>query len=275
MRAKADISIMGCGWLGLPFAEELVKKGYQVKGSTTRTEKLPILEEKNINPYLINLQDADMNPADLDDFLNADLLLVNIPPKLRSDGGAGYLEQLHLLRNALLKSPVSKLLFVSSTSVYPDLNRVVTEEDSYYLSEKDASNALLQAEKLFQECEEWLATVVRFAGLVGPGRQPGRFFAGKKQVPNGDAPVNLIHLDDCIAIFLRILELEKWGQVYNACSDQHPLRKDFYTSAALAAGLEPPQFNLMTETNFKLINSQKLKDELSFVFQYPDPMTFF
>jgi 3-hydroxyisobutyrate dehydrogenase-like beta-hydroxyacid dehydrogenase len=29
-----SISILGCGWLGLPLAGELVREGYAVKGST-------------------------------------------------------------------------------------------------------------------------------------------------------------------------------------------------------------------------------------------------
>ncbi|MEZ7854793.1 MAG: SDR family NAD(P)-dependent oxidoreductase, partial [Cyclobacteriaceae bacterium] len=29
------ISILGCGWLGLPLARQLVQQGHQIKGSTT------------------------------------------------------------------------------------------------------------------------------------------------------------------------------------------------------------------------------------------------
>lgn len=32
------VSILGCGWLGLPLAEQLLAEGYSVKGSTTRAE---------------------------------------------------------------------------------------------------------------------------------------------------------------------------------------------------------------------------------------------
>ncbi|MDX5436699.1 MAG: SDR family NAD(P)-dependent oxidoreductase, partial [Pontibacter sp.] len=88
-------------------------------------------------------------------------------------------------------------------------------------------------------------------------------------------PVNLIHLDDCLAILERIIEQEKWGKVYHAAADGHPSRKDFYTAAAQALHLSPPEFDDMEETKFKLIKSQKLKDELSYTFIHPDPMAFF
>jgi nucleoside-diphosphate-sugar epimerase len=234
-----------------------------------------VLGQQGISPYLIDLAAADLDKQVLGDFLQSDVLILNIPPKLRSDGGESYLRQMHLLLRALHESPVSRILFVSSTSVYPDLNRVVYEEDVVYTEERDPGNTLLLAEKLLQDSEDWVCTIVRFGGLVGGSRQPGRFMAGKQNLPNGDAPVNLIHLDDCLNILQRIVEQEKWGQVYNACADEHPSRKDFYRAASLAIGLEPPVFADMEETSFKLINSQKVKDELAYVFTHPDPLAFF
>ncbi|MFD2244734.1 SDR family NAD(P)-dependent oxidoreductase [Pontibacter ruber] len=275
MEEKADISIMGCGWLGMPLADRFINSGYRVKGSTTTPDKLATLREKKIEPYLLNLAGEETDQEALADFLNARVLILNIPPRLRTGDGDNYLQQLHRLLKAMCESPVSRVLFVSSTSVYLNLNRVVTEEDIAFTQEQDPHNALLQAEKMFQDREDWVCTVVRFGGLVGGSRQPGKFMAGRKHLPDGDAPVNLIHQDDCIEILFRIVEAEKWGYTFNACADEHPLRKDFYTKAALALEMVAPQFDAMEETQFKLINSQKLKDELSYVFIHPDPMLFF
>ena len=266
---------MGCGWLGLPLAERFVQLGYQVNGSTTSESKVPLLHEKEINPFLLNLQEVEADNEHLQEFLNTDVLILNIPPKLRADGGASYLKQMRLLLKAMCLSPVSRMLFVSSTSVYPNLNRVVTEEDIVFTEEQDPENTLLLAEKLFQDREDWMCTIVRFGGLVGGNRQPGRFMAGKKDLLDGDAPVNLIHLDDCINILQQIVQQEKWNKVYHACADEHPIRKDFYRTAAIAIGAEPPTFLDMEKTLFKLINSQHLKDDLAYVFKHPDPMAFF
>ncbi|GGG30556.1 SDR family oxidoreductase [Pontibacter amylolyticus] len=274
MQKKADISIMGCGWLGLPLAEALVRSGHRVNGSTTSEPKMEVLREAGISPFLVNLSDSQFDKQVLEDFLRAEVLVLNIPPKLRSDGGESYLQQMTILRKALLASPVSRVLFVSSTSVYPELNRIVTEEDTSYTDELDPDNTLLKAERMFQDSENWVCTVVRFGGLVGANRQPGRFLAGKHDLPNGDAPVNMIHLEDCLGILERIIAQEKWGQVYNACADEHPSRRAFYEAAAKALDLEIPTFKDMEETHFKLISSQKLKDDLAYVFSYPDPMAF-
>jgi nucleoside-diphosphate-sugar epimerase len=275
MKEKADISVLGCGWLGLPLAVRLVQQGYRVNGSTTTPEKTDLLNEQGINPFLLNLAETDLSQDTLAEFLHADILVLNIPPKLRSDGGESYLQQLQVLLKALRNAPVNRVLFVSSTSVYLDLNRVVSEEDTVFTDEQDPHNTLLQAERLFQDTEDWVCTVVRFAGLVGGSRQPGRFMAGKQNLPNGDAPVNLIHLDDCVNILLRIIEQKKWNQLYNACADEHPSRRDFYAAAATALGLVPPTFGDMEETQFKRISNHKLKDDLAYVFLHPDPMAFF
>ena len=53
---KPAISIIGCGWLGLPTAQYLLQQGYPVKGSTTTPSKLSILEEKGITPHLLQLE---------------------------------------------------------------------------------------------------------------------------------------------------------------------------------------------------------------------------
>ena len=275
MQKKVDISVMGCGWLGLPLAETLVRSGRRVNGSTTSEQKLDSLSQAGINPFLLNLSDPQIDQQVLEDFLQAEILVLNIPPKLRADGGESYLQQMTVLRKALLASPVSRVLFVSSTSVYLELNRVVTEEDTSYTDELDPGNTLLQAERMFRDSENWVCTVVRFGGLVGANRQPGRFMAGKHDLSYGDAPVNMIHLADCLGIMERIIVQQKWGQVYNACADEHPNRRSFYTAAAKALGLEPPTFKDMEETRFKLISSQKIKDDLAYVFSFPDPMAFF
>ena len=47
------ISILGCGWLGLPLAKALIGNGFSVKGSTTSYEKISGLEQGGITTFLI------------------------------------------------------------------------------------------------------------------------------------------------------------------------------------------------------------------------------
>jgi len=122
------ISILGCGWLGLPLAEYLLEKGYRVKGSTATYEKLAILKSKKIEPCYINLSpgiNADYDP----DFFNCDVLIVNFPPKRIDDIVSYHIKQIESLINKLKNTEAGYVLFISSTSVYPEVNREVTEDN--------------------------------------------------------------------------------------------------------------------------------------------------
>ncbi|SEW39290.1 Nucleoside-diphosphate-sugar epimerase [Chitinophaga sp. YR573] len=259
------VSILGCGWLGLPLASHLLREGFEVHGSVTSQQKIELLREKGIIPYQIQITDTQITGDGLPGFLASEILVINIPPVRREDIVAYHTAQMSLLL-PLIKAKY--VLFVSSTSVYPELNREVTEDDQFEPA-KGSGKALVAVEELFRSfCN---CTVLRFAGLIGYDRQPGRFLAGKTNVENGDTPVNLIHQDDCIAIITEIIRQGVWGEVFNACSDVHPLRKDFYTLAASKAGLVLPTF-MAGGNKFKIINSDKLKQRLGYAFKYPDPL---
>ena len=261
---------MGCGWLGLPLASALVQAGYPVKGSTTTNSKLSMLAEHQIEPFLLDLSSEPVADT-LSSFLKSTVLILNLPPKVRSDGGIAYLAQIKQLLQHLRRSPVEKIIFVSSTSVIPDLNRVVTEEDVPSLPVQPKANPLLWSEQLIREGGPWQTSIVRFGGLVGGSRHPGRFLAGKTNAPNPNAPVNLIHLHDCIRVLLNILNQGHWGNDFHACADEHPSRREFYTRAALLSGLTPPLFLESGPSAFKIVCNRKLKQELQYTFSYPDP----
>jgi nucleoside-diphosphate-sugar epimerase len=265
---KAEISILGCGWLGLPLAKALIKAGYNVKGSTTTPEKLPDLAAQNIKPYLIDLHSPESLAAF--EFFQSEILIINVPP--RRNSGNNYSLQIENLKQALQSSSVKKVLFVSSTSVYKTGSFTITEESE--LAETEAKE-LVSAEKIISAPENpWQTTILRFAGLFGPERQPGRFLAGKTNLPEPNSPVNLIHLADCIGLILEIIKQEKWNKIYNACADEHPSRQEFYKKAARILNLPEPTF---AEENGikspgKLISNQKVKTELNYQFQYQDPI---
>jgi len=263
------VSILGCGWLGLPLAERLVESGYKVKGSTRSEKDIPKLISSGIEPYVLVL-DPEVRGKNSDPFFDSDVLVVNFPPERRDDIVEYHELQALSLIKELKSSRIKKVVFVSSSSVYPDLNREVTELDTQAPS-KSSGKALIKFESLLNECSEFTTTVLRFAGLIGYDRKPGSFLSGKMEVKNGNAPVNLIHRDDCINIIRKIIEKNLWGQIYNACADMHPQRKDYYVNAAKNLGITPPDFIESDEYSYKIINSDKLKEELDYSYLYPDP----
>jgi nucleoside-diphosphate-sugar epimerase len=266
---KKKISLLGCGWLGLPLAESLIKNGYSVKGSTTNLEKITLLEEKGILPFQIAISDTEIQADAIGEFLDSDILIINFPPKRRPDIVAFHTAQFQLLIPKIKKSSIKQILFVSSTSVYPDTNEIITESETR-TPEKESGKALLIVEKML--LDQFHTTIVRFSGLIGYDRMPGRFLAGKKDVKNGEAPINVIHQDDCVAILTTIINKEIWGEIFHASTDFHPKRSDYYSLAAQKIGLEKPSFSPSENLSYKIIHSDKLKAKLDYQFKYPNPM---
>lgn len=257
----STISILGCGWFGLALAKELHALGYSVKGSTTTENKLEYLTNQHIKAYLLNISTEEAFIST--DFFECDILLISIPPKRNSSDFLDYPSKIKQII-AAAKNKSKRIIFISSTSVYGDNNKIV-DENSPRHADTPSGKLMTETEALI--LKEELSTIIRFAGLFGPERNPGRFFAGKKDVPNGNSPVNLIHQIDAIGIALAIIEQEAFGKIYNACAPQHPSRKEFYTAAALNAGLEVPQFIEENKT-WKIVNSVNVPQYLNYNFKY-------
>jgi len=257
------VSILGCGWYGKALAQALIQEDVTVKGSTTSQEKLNQLTESGITSYPVQFE---ANSQNFDpDFFECDVLIISIPPKLKKGEALAYLPKVRRIIQAVLHFNIKKIIYISSTGVYGDHNQTVTELDDP-MPDTESGKILLEAEKLFQQEPAFKTTIIRFGGLVGPGRHPGRFFAGKKDIPNGMAPINLIHLDDCIGISMAIIEQNAFGYLFNACSPDHPAKEDFYRDASLKGGFEAPEF-VHELTNWKIVDSINLKALLNYEFK--------
>lgn len=261
-----QISILGCGWLGLPLAKQLIQNGFLVKGSTTSVDKLHLLESAGIIPYQIELSSEEIE-GPIADFLDkSEILIIDIPPKLRGIEKDNFVAKIQLLLPVIEKSSNLKVVFVSSTSVYADTNKIVTE-DSITFPESESGRQLLTAELLLKNSASFKTTVVRFGGLIGENRHPIRFLAGKKNIENPDAPINLIHLEDCIGIIASIIEKDCWEETFNAVTPFHPSRKEYYTEKAVEMNLDLPEFNVDSISNGKTISSDKIQDVLQYKFK--------
>lgn len=254
------ISILGCGWYGLPLATVLVNDGYKVKGSTTSADKVEQLTNAGIEPFVLDLA-ADQSTFP-EGFFDTDVLIIAIPPKTRSGEGQEYLPKMEKVVASITIHQISKVILISSTGVYADMNKVVTE-DTPPEPDTQSGKILLEVEILFQQQSSFKTAIIRFGGLVGPGRHPGRFFAGKHDIANGLAPVNLIHLDDCIGITESIISKNAYGYVFNAVAPHHPTRADFYTQAAEQGGLALPDFILQLD-KWKIVESKNVPQVLNY-----------
>jgi len=266
MDSKGVISLLGCGWLGFPLAKSLISRGFTVKATTTTFSKLKKFENAGIDPYLVQFSDAVQVP-DLKKFFDAEILIITIPPGRRDPNGFdNYRRMIRFVGSEIPNSKVSKLILISSTSVYSDRDANVNEESS--VSPDTESGQLMAETESYLGKQNINLIILRLAGLIGPGRMPGKFFAGKTQIPNGFAPVNLIHLDDAIGILHCLIGDVLASGVFNGCAPSHPTKEEFYTRAAEVEDLMKPDF-VLEKTGGKTVSSIRLGADLNYHFEIP------
>ncbi len=233
------------------------------------TEKLSILEKAGISPFLISLDSKSVSGA-IEKFLQeSSTLIIDIPPKLRGSNKENFVEKIKVLIPFIEKSSVKNVVFVSSTSVYGEENKIVTEE-SPLNPDTESGKQLVDAEQLLQSNTDFKTTVLRFGGLIGEDRHPVKFLAGRENLDNPEAPINLIHQEDCIGIILKIIENDCWDETFNAVAPSHPSRSTYYTQKAMDLNLALPKFNHENTFIGKTILSDKIETILNYTFTKPN-----
>ena len=184
--------------------------------------------------------------------------MINIPPRSRYDGGEKYLEQLKFLKDLLSSSAIKKVVYVSSTGVYPEENKesIYTENDILNLENTGNPN-LWKAEKYLQENLTQKLSIIRFGGLLGDDRIPGKYFSGKENV-TGHTGVNFIYRLDAAHLIAFVIENELWGETFNGVAPKHPRRKEIYEKNARELGIAPPlSYALEKENDQRIISGEK------------------
>lgn len=265
---KGIVSIIGCGNIGLPLARLLVKDGFLVKGSTTRKSKLSALRQAGIQPFLINLnEESDRLLADL---INADIVVITFPPRYSQKSRKSYEDQLHFISQKLQTAKIEKVIFTSSTGVYPQNNNWVTEEDAAIIASRFTDTPILTLERIFSQHKDFKTTILRFAGLMGPSFNPGLRLAGR-ELKGANNLINMVHQDDCAEIMYKIIRRDIWGETFNVVADQHPTKRDYFNRICDLQGLARPNY-IEGQSAFRIVSNDKLKKTLGYQFLFPDPL---
>ncbi|MCG8698874.1 MAG: NAD(P)-binding domain-containing protein [Bacteroidales bacterium] len=273
------IIIIGCGWLGKPLAVELFKEGHHVTGTTTHSEKLDELSQQGVEAHLLNLLDSNVEEQ-----LNAistayDYIFINIPPTQLIKKGIDYAAEIEKIVKRLHQNTTRGVIFVSSTSVYPNTGNEVVETTVGEPS-KPSGGVLLDTENRLMEWNKSKVVVLRIAGLIGYDRLPSSFLRRMNKVKDLDAPLNLIHRDDCIGIIKRIVKDDIFGEIFNLVCDYHPTRREFYRLPSDQEGLYSENMENREGNNqlmkpgrtFKIVSNKKIKQAINYEFKYPNPL---
>ncbi|GGO77766.1 NAD(P)-dependent oxidoreductase [Marinobacterium nitratireducens] len=205
---KQRILIAGCGDVGSALGVELAAAGHFVQGLRRTINQLPA----GIHGIAADLTD----PASLQKLPACDILVYCTAATTHDENGyrLAYVEGLRNLL-AALPAPPRQLFFTSSTGVYHQADGRWVDESSTTEPTGFSGRILLEAERLALG-SGIPATVVRFSGIYGPGRnhllnQVRSGIAAPAEPPHYG---NRIHRDDCAGVLAHLIR---------RCLDERPL----------------------------------------------------
>ena len=201
------VLIAGCGDVGGELARRLLADGHEVYGLRRRVHLLPA----GVRPVAADLQD----PASLrvvPDGLDAVCYVAAADERSPAAYRGAYVDgSRNLLRAAGRGGTLARVLYTSSTRVYPQHAGEWVDEDSPTGGD-DYARILLEGEAAVRDGAA-TAVVVRLAGIYGPGRTRlvERVRAGE---PCSAAYTNRIHRDDCAGLLRHLLRLARPQPLY-------------------------------------------------------------
>ena len=256
------ILLVGAGWLGEPLAIHLKQLGRKIVVTARRQERIIALQANGLSCWRLDLDDSGENMGLSDRIAPFQTIIWAVPPGKSS--GKSYAAQLELLLQNWPAQSARKLVFYSSTGVYPESAGVWNEK-----SDVQTAHRVAEAEEMAKKWGGELL-LLRCGGLCDEKRVIGRYFSGKA-LPNAGQPVNYIHREDVIGATLHLLNSLATG-TYNLVAPEHPTRFGVFEAQAKRYGFAPPT-DLLEGGVERLIGVDKLL-ESGYCFLNPDPKTF-
>ena len=276
-RAVASLSepvrilIAGYGFVGRTLGRRLSERGHKVWGIRRSHVAFP--------------EDVEVVAADLSRPLDTALLseapdyvVYLLSSDERSDAAyrQARVEGLDNLIEALgvFDAPPLRLLYASSTGVYPHSDGNWVDEDTPVIPGSVEGSRLLEGEARARACP-FPSTVIRFAGIYGSGRiRLLRKVARGEPTCSEGPPVysNRIHVEDCAGVLEHLMQLEHPRELYVASDDEPVDRCELARWLATALGVPPanplPREEAHADRSNKRCSSRRLK-ESGYRFLYP------
>lgn len=245
-------TILGTGWLGFELAKKF-KSTYKIQVSSRNEDKIGMYEEEGFSSYILNENNLEF----LDQLLDTDYLFINFPPS-KFDDYLGFLNKIYTHEKI---KKIKKIIFISSTSIYPNIEGLFDENFEI----KDSSSEIVyEAEKLISSKSD---VVFRVSGLVGGNRISGKRLSNKI-VEYPKSLINFVNRNDVIEATKFVLENDFMG-IFNLCSKEHPSKEVLYTFNSEKYNFEAPIFLDNSEFLNRLINGSKI-EKLGFSYKYND-----
>jgi len=271
MSESLTILIAGCGDVGTTLGQQLAAHGHRVIGLRRDISKLP----PEIEGIAADLAQPDKLKLSLSALSSCDLLVYSAAASLPGEEGyrIAYVDGPKAVLDALPVQP-RQLFFTSSTSVYHQDDHGWVNEESPCLPAGFRGQLMRQAELNLLE-QAIPATVVRFSGIYGPGRNHllRSVLAGKVAPESPPQFSNRIHRDDCAGVLYHLIQ--RWQQglplepVYLASDDCPVCMHEITHWLAAQLGVTPSEEHLARRAGSKRCDNRRLKAS-GYQLKFPD-----
>jgi nucleoside-diphosphate-sugar epimerase len=233
------VLIAGCGDVGTAVGTELAAAGHEVWGIRRSPAAPP--------PGLRLLRGDLTQPATLRAVpVGLDVVVYAAGPDAPTDAAyrAAYVDGLRGLLQAVEQSGTMprRIVFLSSTGVYGQTDGSWVDEASPTEPTDFRGRRLLEAERLLAAAT-LPATIVRLAGIYGPGRTRllDRLRRGEATCAAAPRYANRIHRDDGAGAIRHVVELATAAPLYLAVDDGPADECEVLRWLACQLGLPPPR----------------------------------
>ena len=211
------ILIAGCGDVGTALGLALCERGHDVFGARRSAHRLPA----PLRAVPLDVTDHGEIERTIPD---VDVVVYAVAAGSRDEGAyrRAYVDGVSALLDVLEEraEPPRRVFFVSSTSVYGERGGAWIDETTPLAPRGFAGESLVAGERRML-ASSIPATVVRFAGIYGPGRgwMIERARAGARCA--GDPPkfTNRIHRDDCAGVLVHLIGCAQVDDAYIGVDD--------------------------------------------------------
>lgn len=270
------VLILGCGYLGERVAQQWHAAGRTVYTVTRSPDRAETFAQAGYIPLLGDVMQPDSLrlPPDVTTILYAIGLDRTTGHSQRAVYVTGLQHALASLTNCGVSQP--RVLYISSTSVYGEsAGEWITSETPAHPT-KESGHVCLEAETVLRD---WAhthtapATVLRLAGIYGPGRLLSRAASLRQQTPLSGCPqawLNLIHVDDAVTAVLAAERNITAGNTWLVADTEPVPRGVYYSHLAALVNAPPPVFSAPDDPERnKRCDSRTTQATLNWQLRYP------
>jgi nucleoside-diphosphate-sugar epimerase len=262
----------GLGYSAAELARRLAARGWEIRGTTRKPERVRALEDRGWRAYPFDRA----HPVPADALAGVTHVLTSIAPDKAGDPVLDLHE-----RDLKALPALAWAGYLGTTAVYGDRGGEWVDEDT------PIEPTLARADRRARAEAAWLgsglpAHVFRLAGIYGPGRNPFvnlRDGTARRIVKPGQV-FSRIHVADIATVLEASIARPNPGAIYNVCDDEPAPPQDVVAHAAALLGVEPPplqdyataELSPMARTFYRdnrRVRNERIKRELGVRLAYP------